>query len=79
VTLMPLSPSQSSHLMNRNDIDRGHRHRRGCRTPHRRCRGAHCRCDTLVLSQFSEVKYMRPHQMMHHVSQTCNVTRLYIL
>ena len=32
--------------MNREDIDRGHRHRRGRRTPHRCCRGArHCRDD----------------------------------
>jgi hypothetical protein len=79
VTLLPLLPSQSSRLMNHNNIDRRHRHRCRFRTPHRRRCGAHRCCDTLVLSQFSEVKYMRPHQMMPRVSQTCNVTRLYIL
>jgi hypothetical protein len=31
--------------MNRVDIHRGHQHRRGCRPPHRRRRGAHRRCD----------------------------------
>ena len=40
VTLLPLSPSQSSHPINRNVINCGHRHCCGCRTPHRRHRGA---------------------------------------
>jgi hypothetical protein len=35
--------------------------------------------NNFVLSQFSEVKYMRPHQMMSRVSQTHDVTGLYIL
>ena len=28
--------------MNRDDIDRWHRHHCSCRAPHRRCRGARC-------------------------------------
>ena len=44
-TLLPLSPSQSSRPMNRNDIHRGHHHCRGRRPPHCRCRGARRCCD----------------------------------
>ena len=43
--LLLLMPSQSSSPMNRDEIDRGHRHRRDCRTPHRCRRGTRCHSD----------------------------------
>ena len=40
--LLLLMPSQSSSPMNRDEIDRGHRHRRDCHTPYRHRHGARC-------------------------------------
>ena len=47
-TLLPMLPSQSFSPMNRDEIDRGHQHRRDCHTPHRRRHGARCHSDDRV-------------------------------